>query len=525
MKVNKYLLIFGLGLLSSSLTTDKEEETKLSQPNIVYILADDMGIGDIRILNPEAKVATPNLDELFRAGMTFTDAHTAAAVCTPTRYGLLTGRYPWRTQLKRGVLRGDSRPLIENNIDTAPALLRRQGYHTAMIGKWHLGWDWAPKAGMDFQADPNDYYKNLGDAEKMIDFSKPFTGGPVDHGFDYYFGINASLDFPPYVYLENDKALLLPTERQARQGKRNDYPEGKENDLEGAQMMIRSGSKAPGFLHEEVLLTLTEKAADYITNYQEPKPFFLYVSLTAPHTPVVPRATFQGTSEAGRYGDHIQELDWSVGKVMEALKAKGLMSNTLIIFTADNGASKISFPLEFEEKYGHYPSRELQGRKGSLHEGGHRVPFVAVWPDVISPGTKCDKTISLNDLYATCAAIAEEEISSAQGVDSYSMLNLLKGENDYARKTSVYNDFGGRLALREGQWKLILHPRQSQRRLYNLADDLEEKHNLYMEEEYQAQIAIMMDKLTAIIKNGRSTEGPLLANDGPLIWQQLYWLK
>ena len=494
------------------------------KPNIVYILADDMGIGDISCLNPNSKINTPNIDKLLDNGMNFTDAHTASAVCTPTRYGIITGRYPWRTKLKKGVVDGYSKALIQENIDTAPALLQRNGYHTAMIGKWHLGWNWVIK-GEDSLARHASLpdYKFAAGVEEHVDFSKPFTAGPTDRGFDYFFGINASLDFPPYVYSENNKVSTIPNEKFPFQGPDKSKPNWK-NNLEGKQKMQRKGAKDPKFDAGETLLKLTEHSTEYIKNSNPAKPFFLYVALTAPHTPVLPRKEFVGTSNAAAYGDFTQELDWSVGKILQALKDRGIEENTIVIFTADNGASRASFPPEFETRYDHQPSRELKGRKGSLNEGGHRVPFIVQWKNEIQPNSENNTTISLNDLYATCAAIVDIDQPKNQGVDSYNLLNLFYGINYYNRKSSVYSDYGGRYAVRKGDFKMILFPNKQKRTLYNLKEDIGETTNLYGQAKYIEIQKDLMKEITSIIKNGRSTEGKKLKNEGPKVWKALYWM-
>jgi len=516
------LLFFTNGLLAQN-----EESNRLVQnkPNIIFILADDMGIGDVSGLNPASKIKTPNLDLLLESGLNFTDAHTTSSVCTPTRYGIITGQYPWRTKLKSFVLNGYSKSMIEDNTDTTPSLLKRNGYNTAMIGKWHLGWNWEINGEELYVNTANRPY-NLDNATiNNIDYSKPFSKGPTDVGFDYFYGINASLDFPPYTYSENNKATVLPTTNQQFQGRRKDFPGGKKKDFEGGQVMMRSGPKAENFDAEQVLLTLTTQTVDYIKNYNSSKPFFLYVPLTSPHTPVLPRKKFVGTSEAGAYGDFIQETDWSVGEILKILKKKGFDENTLVIFSADNGASKASFPIEYESKYGHKPSGNLSGRKGSLNEGGHRVPFIVKWPNKIAPKSENNTPICLNDLYATCAAIVNEAPLENQGVDSFSILNLMLGKTNYNRESTIYTDIAGRFAIRKGAYKLILNPSKSHRALYNLNTDISELNNLYDLPEFKEIQDTLLQELTNVIKNGRSTEGKKLKNDGQEIWDQLYWLK
>ncbi len=493
----KFLLIFSTICLT----------VLADRPNIVFILADDMGVGDVSGLNPEAKVSTPNLDKLIANGMHFTDAHTSSAVCTPTRYGLLTGRYNWRSELKAQVVNGYGKPLIAPDRDTVANLLKRNGYRTAMIGKWHLGLQWSTKDGSVISD-----WRPEG-IEDIIDFAKPFRGGPVDHGFDWYYGINASLDFPPYTFLENDRVAQLPTEQRPFQG-------GKENK----QIMMRGGLQSAGFRPEMVLKILTGKAVDYIQQQQRGTPFFLYLPLNSPHTPVVPREPFLGTSQCGIYGDFIHETDWAVGEVVKALKSAGLLEDTLLIFTADNGASKSSFSLEQEEQYDHHPSYLYKGRKSSLDEGGHRVPFIAYWPGSVEERSQCDTAFCLNDLYATCAALVGGQISDSAAEDSFNMLPLLQGrDGDYIRNGIVHHDFAGRFAYRSGKWKLQFHRLEDRTALYDMEADPYQKKNLY--KDYPEVVKRLEAELTAIVQNGRSTPGPPQSNDGPQWWEQLVWIE
>lgn len=499
--------------------------TQNKRPNIVYILADDMGIGDVSALNEEAKVNTPNIDALVENGISFTDAHTTSSVCTPSRYSIMTGEYAWRTKLKNRVLDGYSKAMIEDDKDTAPKLLRRNGYKTAMIGKWHLGWNWVMTQDSLEMDDKVPYKFKDKKVNNLVDYSQPFSGGPTDCGFDYFFGINASLDFPPYVYSENNTLLTIPTENMKPDGKDNNFPGGRKLDIAGGQKLKRKGDKAKDFKAEHVMLDLTEKSVDYIAKYESNQPFFLYISLTAPHTPVYPRDAFLGTSKAGIYGDFIQELDWTVGQIVSAIQEKGIEDNTIIIFTADNGASKASFPIEFEEKYNHKPSAHLRGRKASLHQGGHTVPFIVKWKNVIQPNSKNNTTISLSDLYATCADLLNTETNENQGVDSFSILSLLKGEDNYNRKASVYSNFAGRFSIRKGDWKMDLHPKKRSRYLFNIKNDASETINLFYDANYKEKKQELTTALNETILNGRSTKGEKLENDGPKIWSQLFWLK
>jgi len=466
-------------------------------------------------------VKTPNLDRLVADGMNVTEAHTTSGVCTPTRYGLLTGRYPWRSELKEGVVQGYSKAVISPETDTVPKLLRRAGYDTGMTGKWHLGFQWTYKEG---ETPVYEFNVDSKMVENRIDYTQPFQGGPVDCGFDSFYGMVASPGMPPYTFLENDRVSVLPTEQQAWFGPRDEFPAGKKKDYERKAQMLRPGLKALGFASNQVMLRYTENAIEYIQAQDESKPFFLYVPYASPHTPVVPRPEFQGTSKCGIYGDFVQELDWSVGQILQAVEEKGMAKNTIVVFTADNGHAQGSFPMEFKEKYDHDPERGLNGHKATLYEGGHRVPFVVRWPEQIKTSSTCDATICLNDLYATCAALTGQKTDINQGVDSYSMLDLLKGGSSYERPNSIYTDYGGKFAIRKGDWKLILNPNPNQLRLFNLKDDLNETQNKAKSPEFKLVIDDLMNEISAVVDNGRTTAGPKLKNDGSNPWKQLYWM-
>ncbi len=428
-------------------------------PNIVYILADDMGYGDPRCYNPDSQVPTPNIDRLAKQGRRFTDCHSPSAVCTPTRYGILTGRYCWRTQLDYGVLWGRSPLLIEPERETVPKLLKRNGYHTACIGKWHLG---------------------LGD-DKETDYTKPLTPGPNDCGFDYFFGIPASLDMAPYCYVENDH----PTEPLT-----GHTPGSKHN--EGG--FWREGEMSPSFEFDQVLPTLTAKAETHIHERAgEETPFFLYLPLTAPHTPWLPIDPFRGTTEAGDYGDFAAQVDATVGRVLDAIEAAGIVDDTLVIFASDNGADARLIPKPFT----HTPNAPLRGQKADVLEGGHRIPFVARWNGHIEAGTTSDALMCLSDLYATCAAIVGDDPPEDAGPDSFSQLAALTGATDSrpTRFIAIHHSVMGVFALRQGNWKYIdalghggfgwnptkfkPEPGGPTGQLYNLAEDPTEENNLF----------------------------------------------
>jgi arylsulfatase A-like enzyme len=351
-------------------------------PNIVFILADDLGYGDIKCLNPAGKIPTPHLDRLAAIGMIFTDAHSSSSVCTPTRYGLLTGRYNWRSRLKNGVLGGFSLRLIETGRLTVPALLKQHGYETACLGKWHVGQDWPLKDG-GFAKDYDDGWK--------VDYMKPILTGPTALGFDYFFGLSASLDMPPHVFIENDLATGIPTVEKK---------------------WIRAGPAHASFESIDVLPVLANRAVLYIDR-QAAKgggagPLFLYFALTATHTPILPRADWQGKSSVNDYADFVMQVDWTVGLVLESLERNGLRENTLVIFTSDNGCYPAAKFPELAAK-GHHPSLQFRGHKADIFEGGHRIPFIARWPGKIKAGRVSRQLICLTDLMATCAEIIRGE--------------------------------------------------------------------------------------------------------------------
>lgn len=442
-----------------------------TKPNIILILADDMGHGHVSHLNPKSKIQTPSIDRLARQGMTFGDAHSPSAVCSPTRYGILTGRYAWRTRLVRGVLGPYDPPLIEQERLTLPALLKQHGYHTACIGKWHLGWDW-PRQG---KAEP--------------DFTKAIAGGPTTRGFDYYFGTDVP-NYPPYCFLENDRTVGQPTARR------------QEQNLDG-----RPGPMLPGWKFDAILTTLTDKAIAYVGDRaKDQKPFFLYFPLTSPHEPIAPSARFRGKSGLNALGDFLLETDWVVGQVLDALDRHGLAQNTLMIFTCDNGSSLYTGGAELL-RLGHFPSAGFRGFKASIYEGGHRVPFVSRWPKVIPAGSRSEETICLTDIMATCAAIVGARLPDNAAEDSFNIFPVLGGQklDRPIRPATVHQSAQGLLAIRQGQWKLIVVPDKppaakksnepTASELYDLAADPAETRNLHAAQQaIVARLTALLDK-------------------------------
>lgn len=460
--------------LSGRLLADGRRADK---PNIVYIIADDLGYGDVQCLNPDSKIPTPNIDRLAADGSRFTDAHSPSAVCTPTRYGILTGRYCWRTRLKRGVLgNGYARALIAEGRETVASFMQRNGYHTGCIGKWHLGFNWSGPGAAAVTAQKHG----------QVEFDKPVTRGPNDVGFDYSFIIPASLDMPPYCWIENQRVVEVPSV----------VDPGSSRVWAGGGGFWRKGLRSPGFRFNEVLPTIARKSVDYIAQRgKDGKPFFLYVPFASPHTPWVPNEAFRGKSGAGAYGDFVHETDWAVGQILGALAAHGLADNTLVIMTSDNGAH---WPVKQIEKYGHRANHVYRGQKADIWDGGHRVPFLVRWPGRVKAGSVCSETICLTDLLATCAAIIGRKLPDDAGEDSFNILPYLIGEKleRPIREATVHHSMRGVFAIRQNPWKLILGrgsggftqpakiepaPGQPAGQLYNLDRDPRETKNLWTE--------------------------------------------
>ncbi len=468
-------------------------------PNVVYILADDMGYGDVSCLNEKAAWKTTHMDRLASEGMIFTDAHSGSAVCTPTRYGILTGRYAWRSRLKSGVLSGKSRHLIQPERLTVAKLLKRNGYHTACIGKWHLGWDWAEKEGNS----------------KEIDYSRPVRNGPSVNGFDYSYNHSGSLDMAPYVYVENDRVTAPPD----RVTDNKDY-----------QGFWRKGATGSDFEHLDVLPNFTRRAVRYVrSRAREKTPFFLYLALPAPHTPILPTKEFAGKSGTNPYGDFVLQVDDTVGQVMKAVEEAGVAGNTLFIVTSDNGCSPRA---QFEElaRFGHDPSGVFRGHKADIFEGGHRVPFLVRWPAKVKAGSRSKETICLTDLMRTCADLLGAPLPDHAGEDSVSFLPALLGQKAAKplREATVHHSINGSFAIRAGDWKLALCPgsggwsapkpnaafknKLPLVQLFNLRQDVGETTNVAGE--HPEVVARLVEIVDGYVRDGRSTPGKAQSNEG-----------
>ena len=453
------------------------------KPNIVFVLCDDLGYGDIHCLNPDrGKILTPGVDRLAREGMIFTDVHSGSSVCSPTRYGLLTGRYSWRTRLQHGVVQGFQPCLIAPDRPTVASFLGDQGYHTAIIGKWHLDFQYQnPESG--------ETLKRKGKKGGLPPIGSKIPDGPLNRGFDFYHGFHHAGDMKAVI--ENDKVIL----------------------------------------HEDeinMLPRLTREAVEYIDERAKTPehPFFLYVPFGSPHAPILPTKPWQGKSGIGKYGDFVMETDDGFRQILDALDQNGFAENTLVIFTADNGCSKIA-KIPALQRQGHYPSAHLRGSKADIWDGGHRVPFVVRWPGKVAPGTDSEETLCLTDLFATCAELTGQPLPPESAEDSVSFLPALAGEPIRSTRAGViHHSISGHFAYRMGKWKLCLakasggwsSPNEKNApegspvaQLYDMESDSGESTNLY--ESKPEVVQRLLNQLEADVANARSTDGPKSQND------------
>ncbi|MCL2879891.1 MAG: arylsulfatase [Treponema sp.] len=485
----------------------------MNKPNLIYILADDMGYGDVSALNEKCAFKTPAFDSIFENGIAFTDAHASSAVCSPSRYSILTGRYPWRSRMKTGVLGGYSKALIRPERLTVGKMLQKEGYKTAAIGKWHLGMDFAG----DFTEQPR--YSQCPD----VDFGSKIENAPVTRGFDYYYGISASLDMPPYVYIENDRFTAVP-----------------ERSIEGekGKRLYRSGPIADDFVLEDVLPCLTKKALDVIDNWAG-EPFFLYFPLPAPHTPILPSPEFQGKSNTNEYGDFVLMCDDVVAQIIQKMKDRGIYDNTILVYTSDNGCSPLADFKELADA-GHNPSYHFRGHKADIYEGGHRIPLLLQWPAMIQKGKRCSQTVCLSDLMATMADLLGIHLPEDAAEDSVSNLPLWKNPEHcpVIRQDTVHESINGSVSIRSGKWKLEMcpgsggwsWPKPGEEapdspgfQLYDLENDVGEKINVI--NEYPDIVPPMRKRLAEIIRTGRSTPGAAQPNEGEAVWDTIRWLN
>jgi arylsulfatase A-like enzyme len=472
------LVLIILGFISWSSNAQENSE----KTNIVFIVCDDLGYGDVQSLAPKTSmIKTPNIDKLGSEGIVFTDAHSGSSVCTPTRYGIMTGRYSWRTKLQRGVVQGFAPDLIVEDRPTIASFLKNQGYHTAIIGKWHLNFQYLdPISGKPISKESRKQLPPVGST---------IPDGPINRGFDYYHGFHHAKDMKAVI--ENDEVILYDDE---------------------INMLPR----------------LTRKSVEYINKQgknKDGKPFFLYVPLGSPHTPILPSKEWQGKSGLGDYADFVMQTDATVGAITKALKANGLSENTLVIFTSDNGTSKAANIPDLEKK-GHSVSAGYRGSKSDLWDGGHRVPFIVKWPNKVKPNSISNELICLTDIFATFSEITDVAIPSKSGEDSVSFLAALKGEKiNSTRAGVIHHSITGHFAYRLGKWKLLLakgsggwsSPRERESsdmpiaQLYDMENDPAETENLYLTRPEIAEKLLKQLKLD--IETGRSTKGEFAEND------------
>jgi arylsulfatase A len=500
-----------LALLQPALSSAAE------RPNVVFILADDLGYGDVRVNNTQrGRIATPNLDRLAASGMRFTDGHSSSAVCSPSRYTLLTGRFHWRTRLQRGIVGLWERPLIDPDRLTVAGLLKQKGYTTACIGKWHLGWDWP----IDQKDLPlfRDKVEATATAEHVAKwkaaFSQPIAGGPTTRGFDRYFGTDVP-NWPPYCFIDNDRTIGIPSEFLPPVLLRQN------------QASIQ-GPALKDWTLEPILPALGDQAVRFVTEAAgRRQPFFLYLPLTTPHTPIAVNEKWRGKSGLNNeFADLVMETDDVVGRVLKSLDDAGVTDNTLVLFTADNGCAPYIDAAGLE-KQGHFPSGPFRGYKSDAWEGGHRVPFFVRWPGHVRPGSTCDQLVHHADMIATIAEIVGVPLAPNQAEDSFSLLPLLAGGTSPIRDFTINQSANGLSTIRQGSWKLIFgkgsggwgkgsdeHPAQ----LYDLSTDIAETTNHYADKpDVVARLTTLMEQ---IVDRGSSRPGASSKNDVPVDWRK-----
>jgi arylsulfatase A len=514
------ILVFRTAILILPLSNGLDvvaKEKPDKKPDILIILADDLGYGDVQCYNPErGKIPTPNIDRLAAQGIRFTDAHSSSGVCSPSRYALLTGRYHWRTKLQSGIVGVFGGPLIAPDRLTIAGLAGQNGYRTACIGKWHLGWGWPVDPALSKFLNGKKTGKSPDDEAPVATaehqaawrdiFSKPISEGPTTRGFGSYFGTDVP-NWPPYCFIENDQTIGIPTEF---------LPSGNfKNNLASLP-----GPALKDWKLENILPTLGNRAAKFINEASKStKPFLLYLPLTAPHTPLAVNEPWRDKSGLNTYADFVMETDAIVGQVIDALQKSGKTDNTIVIFTSDNGCAPYIGADDLEKK-GHFPSGPFRGYKSDVWEGGHRVPFIVRWPGITKSGSICGQLVHHADLMATFAGIFRTKLPENAGEDSFNLLPLLRGKDKPVRENSISCSSKGVPGIRSGSWKLIpasgsggwsKGDSDQPIQLYNLADDPAETNNLASA--HPERVAGMKALLEKLITDGRSTPGAVQQND------------
>ncbi len=514
----------------------------IAKPNIVYILADDMGYGDVSLVNPGDRIHTPYINSIGRNGMVFTNAHATSALCTPSRYGLLTGRYPWRSAMKAGEASGLAPPLIEPGRMTIASVLKANGYHTGFVGKWNLGLGWQYKAGEPpitrrkpkffSYIHPQQPYRFTYDYSvanaTRVDYSKPILQGPLTDGFDYDFFFAGSADMFPFAYIKDDRVI---------------GPVNKTYTIPRSIMGARYSSTGPAAAYynpEHVLPRFTKEACNFIIRHaHDSHPFFLYYAMPSPHTPIAVAPKYQGKSPLPfAYLDYCIETDAMVGKVLKTLKRQGISKDTVVIFTSDNGFAPYVDPTHYLERHGDYPSYIFRGFKSDIWEGGQRVPFFIDWPGITRPGSTNNSPICLADFMATMAAYLHDKLPANAGVDSFNILPAFKGHK--VKYPVITASVDGSLAIIDGSWKLEMCPGSGGRtlpnmvarrahlppvQLYHMSTWLGLTEQLNLEKQYPKIVHRLEALLLRDIRDGRSTPGPVEPNDNPQVWHAIDWSK
>ena len=517
--------IVPLSILSMLLVACSPREPKSPPlPNILFILADDLGYGDVACYNPESKVPTPKLDQLAREGMRFTDAHSPSTVCTPTRYSILTGRMAFRTGM-RGVFVGAKGPcLIEEDRLTLPQMLRNHGYATACVGKWHVGMTFYDKQGDTIR-------DRSVEGVKQIDYTRSIPDGPIHRGFDQFYGtVSCPTTDWLYAYVDGDRIPVPPTQLLDKSTlPRHPYA----NDC-------RQGMVADNFDHEEVDLVFLEKSKEFLETHMRntpDRPFFLYHAMQAVHLPSFAADSFKGKTNAGPHGDFIFEMDYIVGELLQTLERLGVAENTLVMFASDNGP-EVPTVLDMRKSWQHDGARPWRGVKRDQWEGGHRTPFIVRWPGKVQPHSTSKQMLSLTDVMASCAEIIGAELPEHAAEDSYSMLPVLLGTqgDEPVRKYMLQQTISLAMSIREGNWKYLDHQGsggnnydregewgmkpykledtdpEAPGQLYNLETDPGERVNLY--NKFPEKVREMKAQLEALKAQGKG-QNKILSTSTP----------
>ena len=469
---------------------EERAEAEKSRPNILILYADDLGFGDLTSYNADSKIPTPHLDQLAAEGIRFTDGHSSSGICTPSRYALLTGRHHWRKG--HGIVDSFGRSWFKAERLTLPEMLKEKGYHTAAIGKWHLGWNWnavVKPGAVKVVVGRRKTYR-----PEDIDWSKPIPDGPLAHGFDHYFG-DTVINFPPYCWIEDDKVVEVP-----------DIISDTKlfKPIKEGGWGFRPGPMISGWDPYTNIPVTTERGVKYIHDQAKTDdPFFLYFAYPSPHVPIIPNDEFDGKSQAGPYGDFVVETDDSCGKLLQALKNSGQDKNTIVIFSADNGPAHYAYARD--HKFDHWSSQPFRGLKRDVYEGGHRVPFIVKWPGVTKAGTVSDALVSQIDIMATIADFVGYKLPDDQAEDSHNLAPLLRGDVDAVRTTHIHNTTNTQYAIRHGDWVLI-DAKEGYSKAHDEAEAWEEKHGYPDDDDQPAELFNLVEDIGQ--RNNLAAEHP-----------------